>query len=133
MSRLLIFISLALISLSGCSTIATAQIGEAAIIRSSKQKFVLGTDGVPLYPFFKEIKEKTLIFDTTDGKIININYHATGVNLNKVRNFYQDTLPQLGWSYQSTNSYMRDKEFLDFDISQSGRKQFLSFKITLSN
>lgn len=132
MNRLIIIV-FTLGCLSGCSVISTAQIGESAIIRSSSQKFVKGTDGIPLYPFFKEIKEKTVVFDSPDGKIINVKYHATGVNINKVINFYNDTLPQLGWKNDDGDSYFRDNEDLKFNISQQGRKQFLSFKITLSN
>lgn len=128
-----LFLTLSLNLLSGCSAISATQIGEAAIIGASKQKFVKGTDGIPLYPYFTEIKDKTVMFDSTDGKIIRVNYTATGVDMRKVRNFYNDTLPQIGWIKVDEDLFRRDNEELEYQISQIQRRQFLNFKITLSD
>ena len=81
-------------------------------------------------PGLKIQKQTALIFDTPSGRIVEV--AADGkISLLKMREFYADTLPQLGWRDREKNIFSRDKEILsiNFSIIENGNTQ-IKFSIT---
>jgi len=81
-------------------------------------KFVPGINGLPLMTGLVLIPEKQVVFDTLNGRIIEV--FATGKNSPEdILSFYGATLPQLGWISKSPNEFQRDKELLKVEITDN--------------
>lgn len=90
--------------------------------------FVPGIDDLPLMPGLVA-EADALVFDKPDGRIVQATAQG-GLESRAVRDFYDGTLPQLGWRRQSAGRYVREGEALAITIeSASGR---LTVQFTLS-
>jgi hypothetical protein len=71
--------------------------------------FVSGMQDVPLMEGLKVQRDKSSIFDTLSGKIVSAT--ATGnIPERRVRRFYKDTMPHLGWAEADTLIFLKDDE-----------------------
>ena len=96
----------------------------------SQSAFISILNDVPLMSGLKIQKQTALIFDTPSGRIVEV--AADGrISLLKMREFYADTLPQLGWRDRGKNIFSRDQEILsiNFSIIENGNAQ-IKFSIT---
>ena len=96
----------------------------------SQSAFISILNDVPLMSGLKIQKQTALIFDTPSGRIVEV--AADGkISLLKMREFYADTLPQLGWRDRGENIFSRDQEILsiNFSIIENGNAQ-IKFSIT---
>lgn len=97
--------------------------------RADGEAFVAGTEDVPLMPGLVPVAGSNLVFDKPQGRIIEA--QAAGkVTRSKVRAFYTQTLPQLGWSAAGANAWRREGERLRLDFS--GHDGELTVGFTLS-
>ncbi len=72
--------------------------------------FVSTIEDLPLMPGLIE-EEGGMVFDSARGRIVET--FATGwVNEGAVRDFYDETLPQLGWRPLGTGAFQRENEIL---------------------
>ncbi|MBT5429767.1 MAG: hypothetical protein HOK89_07585 [Rhodospirillaceae bacterium] len=96
----------------------------------SQSAFISILNDVPLMSGLKIQKQTALIFDTPSGRIVEV--AAVGkIPLLKVREFYADTLPQLGWRDVGKNIFSRDKEILSINLSIIvNRNTQIKFSIT---
>ena len=96
----------------------------------SQSTFISILNDVPLMSGLKIQKQTALIFDTPSGRIVEV--AAVGkIPLLKVREFYADTLPQLGWRDVGKNIFSRDKEILSINLSIIvNRNTQIKFSIT---
>jgi hypothetical protein len=77
--------------------------------------YLAAASDLPLADGLKEQTEKSTVFDTPMGRIVNA--YATGATTaEKVYEFYDATLPQLGWEKQSSGSYRRAHDTLKIDV-----------------
>lgn len=95
----------------------------------SKQQYVTGTEDLPLFGGFKEVKEENISYDSVDGRIIDATFYSNGADVNEVRKFYEKTLPQLGWVKKQYQIYNRDGETLKLNILDEGKRVRLQFII----
>jgi hypothetical protein len=70
-------------------------------------------------PGLTEDADAGMAFDKPGGRI------ATGVasgpvSRSAVADFYEDTLPELGWRKQNDGTYRRDEEMLQLEITNAG-------------
>lgn len=96
-------------------------IGAHDLVAASK--FVPGINDLPLMPGLVLKSETPVVFDTPAGRIVEV--FATGkIPSARIRAFYGETLPQLGWQPSRKNEFQRDKERLKIEISedQSGQR-----------
>ena len=87
-------------------------------------RFVPGINGLPLMEGLILIPESQVIFDTANGRIIEV--FAIGNNSPRdIMSFYSATLQQLGWVLNSNNEFWRDEELLKVEISKNKRGKFI--------
>ncbi len=73
-------------------------------------EFVSTIEDLPLMPGLLE-EEGGMVFDSARGRIVEA--YATGpVSEAAVREFYDDTLPQLGWRPLGAGAFQRENEIL---------------------
>jgi hypothetical protein len=101
----------------------------AATVPASAQQFVAGTEDVPLMAGLKTVEAKSLVFDKPEGRIVEAEARGT-VARAKVRDFYDATLPQLGWRAAGRDAWRREGEMLR--LSFGGRDGNLTVGFTLS-
>jgi len=89
-----------------------AVLGPAAAFAA---EYLTGASDLPLADGLKEQKDKGTVFDTPLGRIVNA--YATGnVTPEAVLDFYDATLPQLGWDRQKAGTFHRKNEILKIDV-----------------
>jgi len=92
-----------------------AAIAPAAINPSWAATYLTAVSDLPLADGLKEQTDKGTVFDTPLGRIVNA--YATGnVKPEAVLDFYDETLPQLGWDRQKAGTYQRKNEILKIDV-----------------
>jgi hypothetical protein len=87
----------------------------AAAVPAFAAEYLKAVSDLPLADGLKEQAEKATVFDTPLGRIVNA--YATGnVKPAAVLDFYDDTLPALGWDRQKAGTYQRKNEILKIDV-----------------
>ncbi len=67
---------------------------------------------VPLMAGMSEQQEQAMIFDKAEGRVIESIALAGTSSAKDVQEFYQRTLPQLGWKQASPQRFLRNDEQL---------------------
>lgn len=93
------------------------------------QKYVPGTEDLPIYENFKPVDTKNLAYDSEGGSIIDANYFSNHATAAEVKQFYTEALAQLGWKKGKTGEYTREGERLKLTITEKGGITFLKFSI----
>jgi hypothetical protein len=77
--------------------------------------YLTGASDLPLAAGLKEQPDKGAVFDTPLGSIVTA--YATGdAKPQDVLDFYDSTLPQLGWERDKPGTYHRKKQTLKIDV-----------------
>jgi hypothetical protein len=87
----------------------------AAITARAAESFVTGTDDLPLMPGLALIDGAGVVFDTPQGRIVEA-YARGRTKRSAVLEFYDATLPQLGWRATSSGSFRREGEVLRLEL-----------------
>lgn len=82
-------------------------------------QFFTTLNDVPLMPGLQEITEQAVLFDKPGGRIAESTAATEAHNAEAIRNFYDRTLPQLGWSREGANVFTRQDEQLEVNIEES--------------
>ena len=90
--------------------------------------FVIGTSDIPLFEGMKNVQGSLVVFDKPDGRIV-VSETEGDINLQIVKNFYFDILPNLGWKMNFQGNYTREKESLEISFDERDGKVIV--KITL--
>jgi hypothetical protein len=93
--------------------------------------YLSAVDDLPLTQGLTEQKDKTTVFDAPVGKIVTA--YATGnVKAEDVVDFYDTTLPQLGWEKTESGTYHRKSQTLKIDVlgGQGGGPVNVSFTVS---
>jgi hypothetical protein len=73
--------------------------------------FLAGTEDVPLPPGLASEEQTLVVFDKPEGRIVEI--EAKGrLTRGDVENFYEASLPQLGWTTEGKHAWRRGGEGL---------------------
>jgi len=86
----------------------------------AEPKFVPGINDLPLMPGLSLRSETPVVFDTPSGRIVEV-FDTSAAPLIRIRSFYGDTLPQLGWQQKNKDAFQRDNETLKIEISEDGK------------
>jgi hypothetical protein len=90
------------------------------------QPYLTEFEDLPLAPGLTE-QPGGMLFESPTGRIVEAS--ATGdLSPDKVKAFYSQTLPQLGWEVVN-GGYKRDNEFLRIDIDGSRRSVTVRFSV----
>jgi len=93
--------------------------------------YLSAVDDLPLTQGLTEQKDKTTVFDAPVGKIVTA--YATGnVKAQDVVDFYDSTLPQLGWAKTASGTYHRKSQTLKIDVlgGQGGSPVNVSYTVS---
>jgi len=77
--------------------------------------YLAAASDLPLAAGLKEQPDKGAVFDTPLGRIVTA-YAVGNAKPQAVLDFYDDTLPQLGWERDKPGTYHRKKETLKIDV-----------------
>ena len=77
--------------------------------------FVDGFDELPLMPGLFSVADEALTFDKPAGRIVQAAARGA-VDIEAVRKFYGETVPQLGWRRAGGDRFVRDGEALLLDF-----------------
>jgi imidazoleglycerol phosphate synthase glutamine amidotransferase subunit HisH len=102
---------------------------EPVEIRVSED-FIQGSEDIPLLLGMNKIFDDSLGFDSSSGSIMTSSYE-TKIDLERVKNFYHKTLPQMGWKLVSSDiaksKFKRGKEKLEIDFVNQNGKDIVRF------
>ncbi|MBT3916750.1 MAG: hypothetical protein HN731_08005 [Rhodospirillaceae bacterium] len=87
---------------------------------SAAPKFVPGINDLPLMPGLSLRSETPVVFDTPGGRIVEVFAIGKASSI-RIRAFYGETLPQLGWQPKSKSAFQRDNETLKIEISEDSK------------
>jgi hypothetical protein len=91
--------------------------------------FLSIAEDVPLMPGLAENADAAAVFDKPSGRIASTEAKGA-VTAKAVRDFYASTLPQLGWTRQTSEQYRREKEQLRLGFA--GRDGALTVRFELA-
>jgi len=90
--------------------------------------YVADIADLPLMAELSEVPDAGVIFDKPSGRIVEAFAHGR-VDAARVRRFYRDTLPQLGWERTGRDTFAREDEILRIDYL--GKDGDLTVRYTL--
>lgn len=87
-------------------------------------RFVPGLGDVPAMPGLAATGEEPLVFDKPDGRIVQA--VLTGrVDRKAVTTFYDQTMPQLGWTRTAERTFIREGEELRLEFAGTSSVRFV--------
>jgi hypothetical protein len=96
---------------------------------ADRTAFVAGVEDLPLAPGMKVVSDTVVTFDVAAGRIVEA--YAIGAPTQKfVLDFYGQTLPQLGWTAERADRFVRQGEALQLDFF--GHDQQLTVRFTVA-
>lgn len=66
----------------------------------------------------RELPDRALTFDKPSGRIVEIVAGGQNISPEAIRAYYEDTLPQLGWTRTGPEDFLRENETLHVFVSQ---------------
>lgn len=81
-------------------------------------RFFSTLNDVPLMDGLEELLDQSVVFDKADGRIVESMAVGDDVAAEKIRSFYENTLPQLGWVKKGDGRYVRQDEVLQITIDK---------------
>ena len=101
---------------AGAASSGAASSGAASA--EPEPRFFEDLDDLPLMAGLQEMEEAGLAFDKPGGRIGEV-YAEGGVPAERVRRFYRETLPQLGWQPAGESRFVREREQLFLQVSEA--------------
>ena len=77
----------------------------------AEEKFLAGFEDVPLMDGLAVVEGKGMVFDTAAGRLVE-SYARGAVGRAEVLGFYEQALPQLGWTGTGQGAFQREGERL---------------------
>lgn len=124
--RLAVVLVAALVALGAASPLS-AQTRPSA---GAAAAFLSVIDDVPLMAGLAERRERALVFDKPEGRIVETVAEGR-LTRAQVLNFYAATLPQLGWAVRGDGRFLREGEELALSFA-AGPSGTLSVRFALS-
>ena len=81
--------------------------------------FLSRLEDLPLAPGLSEDSAAGLSFDSAGGRIVEA-YARGNLTEDQVLRFYEETLPQLGWTAEGERQYRRGGEKLRLELTRQG-------------
>jgi len=119
--RLLLRVSL-IMAVGAGVVVAGTQAGAADV-------FLSRLEDLPLAPGLSEDATAGLSFDSAAGRIVEA-YARGNLTEDQVLQFYQETLPQLGWTADNARQYRRSGERLRLDVVRSGQGLMVHYSLS---
>lgn len=92
------------------------------------EEFIEGFEDVPVMPGMAVEADTTIAFDSPAGRIVEA-YAAGNVTAAAIQEFYEDTLPQLGWVRVGVLNFQREGEALALELIKKGGTVTIRFRL----
>jgi hypothetical protein len=92
-------------------------------------QFFSSIPDMPLMDGLTELTDQTIVFDKPEGRIVESVALIDGQAPDSVLQFYDETLPQLGWTRIADLSFRRENEVLKMSVEGNEGKNFLHVNI----
>jgi hypothetical protein len=113
---------------SSRSLIALLLLWSAGLPALAGENFLAELEDLPLAPGLTELPGG-LLFDSADGRIVEAKA-AGEASAAGVRQFYEQSLAQLGWQSTGPLQFRRDNETLKILLEERGKKLTAHFTLT---
>jgi len=90
-------------------------------LASAAEAFLTAIEDVPLAPGLAEQAAGGMVFDSPTGRIVEAVANGP-VPADQIKTFYEQTLPQLGWTDSGKMTFKRDNEILRIAIEPAPQK-----------
>jgi len=94
-----------------------------------KPRFFETLNDVPLMPGLDEILDRSMVFDKPGGRIAESVATGNDEDMKKIHDFYEQTLPQLGWQKTADGTYVREDEQLRMTLTQEEGMDVVTFHL----
>ena len=108
---------------------------------AEESRFFSELNDIPLMPGLYELTEETVVFDKPEGRIVESSAVSETQEIAKIRAFYAETLPQLGWQRQlpasartakGVDSYAKEGEILTVKTETRHQLKIIHFSLSPS-
>lgn len=93
--------------------------GDTYTAAQTEAEFVYELENVPIHLGYEQDHSQTAFFDSPQGRVVSI-VLVGDVEPAYVYEFYEETLPVLGWSKISENVYYYNAEVLKINVLNDG-------------
>ena len=106
-----------------------------ALCPAATAVFMSGFEDLPLMDGLKQAEDEAVSFDAPSGRIIEAYARSDKIGKRKIEEFYNKTLPQLGWKIVSVKkktsalAYEREGETLTISIDDEGAPLSVRFEL----
>lgn len=111
-----------------CIELAPSFAGNASKVQ--EQQFFESLQDVPLMPGLYELLDESVIFDKPGGRIIESQAASENLAGDEIRAFYEQTLPQMGWSRIAPDSFIRQDESLTMNVEKQDGYSVVRFMVS---
>lgn len=87
----------------------------APAVPAAATDYLAGISDLPLPDGIKEEADKSTVFDSVIGRIVTAYAKGPG-SAAAVHDFYESTLPQLGWNETDEGNWRRQNQVLKIDV-----------------
>lgn len=97
------------------AAVAAERASAGPTVQAVTSAFVSGTEDLPLMAGLREVPDRGVVFESPNGRIVEawaVGYLAP----ERVRAFYNESLPQLGWQAAGDMRFRREGEVLTLDV-----------------
>ncbi|MCC7304971.1 MAG: hypothetical protein IT558_01790 [Alphaproteobacteria bacterium] len=101
----------------------------ASSFATETARFFSALPDVPVMPGLSELTEQTASFDKPEGRIVESIALIESGDENSIAQFYEQTLPQFGWSRVSAQNYRRENENLRLSFENSQGRKFMRLMV----
>lgn len=95
-----------------------------------KPVFFAAIQDMPIMQGLRELTDQTVTFDKPQGRIVEAVAQIDSLSEEAVRQYYAQTLPQLGWETLEEQKYVRGNEHLSLTFEQVEDERFLRITLT---
>lgn len=81
-------------------------------------RFFEAIPDVPLMNGMQEMQDYIFVFDKPEGRIIETLARTEGISAVNIKEYYAQTLPQLGWLSTNDNEFVREEEKLSMQYEE---------------
>jgi hypothetical protein len=108
----------------------------SAGVQAAEQRFFSNISDLPLMPGLYELPDAAVVFDKAEGRIVESAAAGEGLSAAQLIDFYEKTLPQLGWEAVSATAgaatYRRGAETLQIRAEPGEKVMILHVSLTPS-
>ena len=95
---------------------------------SAQTVYVAGSEDVPLMEGLVHLPDMDMTFDAPEGRIVQTTAYAETLSPKEVKQFYVDSLPQLGWKCTG-KEFVRENETLSIETHTLKGKTTVRFEL----